>query len=343
MAEERNLVPAGAPEAATADTDATKQELQRRMEEAREQISQTVTEIKETVVNQYQQVRSSINDSLDWREQFRRRPVPFAAGAFGAGLVLGYAVAGSFGDEDEDEEFDGREEEHFARIDQGFDRLRQETARKPYAASPILGQASSFGTSESTSTGGRKSTVRAAADVGPDTRPSYDDEYRPAVHSEESAAPASGGGVSAGFGSFGQSGQSAGQSGQPDLGAGGALAAAAADEPKGPSLFDRFKETKAYERLQDELTTVGERVVEELSRTAQTVVVPALLSKLKDLIGIDLGTQQQVARRTKLETQAAQEQQAAQQATESGESRGGQSGQQGQGGSGSANFATGGA
>ena len=55
MAEERNLGLARAPEPA-GDADSTKAELQRRMEEARESISQTVTEIKETVVNQYQQV-----------------------------------------------------------------------------------------------------------------------------------------------------------------------------------------------------------------------------------------------------------------------------------------------
>ena len=60
------------------------------------------------------------------------------------------------------------------------------------------------------------------------------------------------------------------------------------EEPKGPGLIERFKETKAYDRLTDELSTVGERVVEELSRTAQTVVVPLLLSKLKSLIGVDL-------------------------------------------------------
>jgi hypothetical protein len=330
MAEERNLVPSGAPETAAPDTDATKQELQRRMEEAREQISQTVTEIKETVVNQYQQVRSSINESLDWREQVRRRPVPFAAGAFGAGLVLGYAVAGSFGDDEEG--YDEETEASFARIESGFDQLRTETARKPYAASPILGQAASFGTSG----GGASSASRASADVGPDTRPSYDDEYRPASQPTESSSSASGGGVGTQFGSF----NAAGNSGATGAAGGGEQSAAAEAAPKGPSLFERFKETKAYDRLQDELTTVGERVVEELSRTAQTVVIPALLSRLKDMIGVDLGTQRQVAQRTRLETQTAEGQQGTQEATEGGQG-GGQSGQQGSAG-GSANFATGG-
>ena len=65
------------------------------------------------------------------------------------------------------------------------------------------------------------------------------------------------------------------------------------EEPKGSSLFERFKETKAYDKLTEELSTVGERVVEELSRTAQTVVVPLLLNKLKGLIGVDLTSQRQ--------------------------------------------------
>ncbi|HVF43289.1 MAG TPA: hypothetical protein VM936_09780, partial [Pyrinomonadaceae bacterium] len=64
------------------------------------------------------------------------------------------------------------------------------------------------------------------------------------------------------------------------------------EEPKGPGLIGRFKETKAYDRLTDEISTLGERVVEELSSTARTVVVPMLLNKLKGLIGVDLSGQQ---------------------------------------------------
>src|ERR687890_321222 len=92
MAEERNLSLARAT-AEPADEDATKAELQRRMDEARESITHTVTEIKETVANQYQQVRETISDSLDWREQYRRRPLAFTIGAASVGLILGYSVA----------------------------------------------------------------------------------------------------------------------------------------------------------------------------------------------------------------------------------------------------------
>jgi hypothetical protein len=82
-------------------------------------------------------------------------------------------------------------------------------------------------------------------------------------------------------------------------------ASTASSEPDKPGLFDRFKETPAYDRLQAEAATLGNRFVEELSKTAQAVVLPALLGKLKDMIGIDLSTQREVAQRSKLEHQAA--------------------------------------
>ena len=287
MAEERNVGLQRAPEAA-AETDATKAELQRRMEETRESITQTVTEIKETVVNQYQQVRENISDSLDWREQYRRRPLPFTLGAFGVGICLGYSVAGAFrGDRDADEYDElsyADEADSFDRIDRGFDRMGE--SRRPYAASPVLG-----GTTGSSAHRAAPPAAYAAAgdygsdsaeDVGPDTRPSYSSGYQsPTAPSSESPS------------SFAALASTGGQTGQ-------------AEEPKGPGLFERFKETKAYDRLQEELSTLGDRAVEELSRTARTVVVPALLGKLKDLIGIDLSTQQEVAKRSRVEHQAAQ-------------------------------------
>ena len=99
-------------------------------------------------------------------------------------------------------------------------------------------------------------------------------------------------------------------------------AAGAEEEPKGPGLIARFKETKAYDKLQDELSTLGERAVEELSRTARSVVLPALLGKLKDMIGIDLSTQQEVAKRSRLEQQTAQTAAAHAQADESQQTSG---------------------
>ncbi|HLM59139.1 MAG TPA: hypothetical protein VK422_23745, partial [Pyrinomonadaceae bacterium] len=122
MAEERNVGLARAAEPRRDDDtdapDATKAELQRRMEEARESITQTVTEIKDTVTQQYQQVKDTISDTLDWREQYRRRPIPFTVGAFAGGALLGYCVAGAFGGGDDEEDYD-EDAASFARIESG--------------------------------------------------------------------------------------------------------------------------------------------------------------------------------------------------------------------------------
>lgn len=56
----------------------------------------------------------------------------------------------------------------------------------------------------------------------------------------------------------------------------------------GPGMLERFKDTSAYERLSNEAGALGDRLVEELSTTAQTVVLPALLKKIKTWIGVDL-------------------------------------------------------
>src|SRR2546423_15088168 len=135
MAEERTLGLARAPEATDDDGDATKAELQRRMDEARESISQTVTEIKDTVVNQYQQVRETISDTLDWREQYRRRPLPFTIGAAGIGFLLGYSIMGALKSDGDDYE----EEDDYERDEQ----YRVEPSRS-YAAAPIIGRASAY-------------------------------------------------------------------------------------------------------------------------------------------------------------------------------------------------------
>lgn len=60
------------------------------------------------------------------------------------------------------------------------------------------------------------------------------------------------------------------------------------ETPQKPGLYERFKETSAYDRLQTEVSTLGERFMEELSSTAHTVVLPALFNKLKELFGVDL-------------------------------------------------------
>ena len=96
MAEERTLGLARARE--VAEEDLSKEELQLRMEEARDSITQTVTEIKETVVHQYENVK----DALDWREQFKKRPVAWSLGAAGVGFCVGYCIAATIKGEESD-------------------------------------------------------------------------------------------------------------------------------------------------------------------------------------------------------------------------------------------------
>jgi hypothetical protein len=267
MAEERNVGLVRASEDSS-EVDPTKAELQRRMEEARESISQTVTEIKDTVVTQYQQVRETISDTLDWREQYKRHTLPFTVGAFAAGALLGYTVMGAFKGDGEEDDYDTEDA-----LDEGLDQ-----ARHAYAASPIIGRARSASSSayqrasrpesnaatESADVFGQGYSAESDSDVGPSPRPSYSSGYNAATAQQAQ-----------GLTSYAQPSQPAPEE---------------EEEPKGPGLIERFKETKAYDRLTDELSTVGERVVEELSRTAQSVVVPMLLNKLKSLIGVDLSS-----------------------------------------------------
>lgn len=201
MAEERTLGLARARE--VSDEEPTKEELQRRMEEARDSISNTVTEIKDTVVNQYQSVKETINETLDWREQFRKRPLAWSAGALGLGLWTGYCIAGAIKGEGDEE-----------------DRV---PTMKRATAEPRMSPAARF------------------ANVPFET------------------------------------GQEAGE-----------IETAEPSEPEGPGLIARFRETAAYDRLEREVSSLGSRFVEELSKTAHEVVLPALLVKLRDLIGMDL-------------------------------------------------------
>jgi ElaB/YqjD/DUF883 family membrane-anchored ribosome-binding protein len=261
MAEERNLATARAPELTRDEADPTKEELQRRMEEARDSISQTVSEIKDTVTTQYENVRESISQSLDWREQYRRRPVAFSVGALGVGLVLGYSVGGAFGGGGDDLASRYYEAEG---DNEGDDAPQQ----RSYAAQAITG-------------GAYGSTAYAPSQASAETASQAFESGMARQASQPDAAP------------------------RPSYSSGYDSSAATDEESNKPSVLARFKETKAYDRLQDELGTLGERAVEELSKTARNVVLPALLGKLKDMIGIDLSTQREVAQRSRLEQQSA--------------------------------------
>jgi len=188
MAEERNLGLARAREVDAEDP--SKEALQRRMEEARDSITNTVTEIKDNVAQQYENVK----DALDWREHFKKQPVAWSLGAAGVGFFVGYGLAAALkGDDDDD---------------------------IPYASQ----------------------TMRSY-----EPQRAIGEPLASAISSEKT-------------------------NGKDD----------------GPGLLERFKETSAYDRLSREAGSLGDRLVEELSTTAQQVVLPALLKKIKSWIGVDL-------------------------------------------------------
>ena len=119
MSEERTLGLARAQEQASEDL--STEELQRRLDDARDSISHTVTEIKESVESKVQAVK----ETLDWREQFKKRPVAWSAGALGVGFVVGYSVAALVKSEDDDD-LNGRD--------------YQASPTRSYAAQPVLGE-----------------------------------------------------------------------------------------------------------------------------------------------------------------------------------------------------------
>jgi len=203
MAEERTLGLARATEPAVEEL--SKEELQRRMDEARDSISHTVTEIKDTVANQVQAVK----DTLDWREQFKKRPLEWSAGALGLGFIAGYGIAAAVKGSG-----NGRNRNYeFA------------SGTHSYAAQPVLGQ--------------------TAASMRP--------QYTPQV--PETA------------------------------------------EDSGPGLVGRLKTTPAYERVSGEVANIGNSILDELSKTAKQVLVPAVVKSIKDFIGgyLPRGTTSQTA------------------------------------------------
>ncbi len=70
----------------------SKAELQRRMDEARDSISETVAEIKDVVSENYESVKTTISGVTEWREQFQKEPLVWSMGALAAGFALGYTL-----------------------------------------------------------------------------------------------------------------------------------------------------------------------------------------------------------------------------------------------------------
>ena len=191
MAEERNLGLARAQDLTT-DEEPSKEELQRRLGQARDSITNTVSEIKETVASQVQAVK----DNLDWREQFKKRPVVWSAAALGAGFCTGYCIANYV---------KGYSGEYHSAIDRFGDESRH------YATQGIASSA-------------------------PMTAP---------VHVKQG-------------------------NGTHDT---------------GPNFFQKIANTQAFDRVKNEAGNIGDAFVQELSKTAKTVVLPALITSLRNFIG----------------------------------------------------------
>lgn len=53
----------------------------------------------------------------------------------------------------------------------------------------------------------------------------------------------------------------------------------------GPGFFQKVANTPAFEKVKEEAGNIGDAVVKELSNTAKTVVLPALITSLRSFIG----------------------------------------------------------
>lgn len=188
MAEERALGLARAQDLTT-NEEPSKEELQRRLGQARDSITNTVSEIKETVANQVQAVK----DTLDWREQFKKRPVAWSAAAMGVGFATGYCIANYA---------KGEGGEYHSAIDRYGEESR-------HYATQVMASAPN------------------------------------ATHAKQG-------------------------NGTHDT---------------GPSFFQKLTHTPAYERVRSEAGNIGDAFVQELTKTAKTVVLPALITSLRNFIG----------------------------------------------------------
>jgi hypothetical protein len=227
------------------DDEPSKEELQRRMEEARETITQTVTEIKETVTNQYYSMKESVSEALDWRHHFRSNPIAFSIGALSVGFLVGYGITG--------------------RLKGSSDGERGEDYPKS-AESDVYAR-----------TGATPARYEDESHAAERQSVFHGHSYASQPITDESIEDSS---------------NYAGSPGGSSLNYSAPREEREASSPEKPGLFERFKETSAYDRLQTEVSTLGERFMEELSSTAHHVVLPALFNKLKELFGVDLSNKE---------------------------------------------------
>jgi hypothetical protein len=57
------------------------------------------------------------------------------------------------------------------------------------------------------------------------------------------------------------------------------------EEEKGPGLFEKLTHSAAYGRMKDEVGSVGDNLIQELTKTAKAMVVPAIIGSLRKFLG----------------------------------------------------------
>jgi hypothetical protein len=88
------------------------EQLQAQLDQTRESISKTVTEIQDTMTTEYNTVKTNLSEKLDWRQQVRQHPMAFSLGALAIGLLIGRGLSSNMSsdtDMDSDDEFFGSE------------------------------------------------------------------------------------------------------------------------------------------------------------------------------------------------------------------------------------------
>src|SRR5881392_3218360 len=70
----------------------SQKELQRKIGRTRDSLRTTVEAIQDKAEEQYETVKQTVSDVLDYRDEFQKEPVVWSLGALSAGFALGYTV-----------------------------------------------------------------------------------------------------------------------------------------------------------------------------------------------------------------------------------------------------------
>ncbi len=74
----------------TEDREPSQKELQRKIGQTRDSLRGTVEAIQDKAEQQYQTVKETVSDVLDYRDEFQKEPVIWSLGPLSAGFALGY-------------------------------------------------------------------------------------------------------------------------------------------------------------------------------------------------------------------------------------------------------------